>query len=355
MLKSATARPFLSLRLLLEPATLGGCAGEPAVWAALCDLEGTATISRDWPGGGPAWCCTWRPYGGTPGLASVWWGCPGGGSGGGLGSRYCFTTGGDRLLTAWLLPAAHGTQQQQQQQQPRQLAEVRLPFPGHTLSLAAALLPTQPHVPHLVALVAVGNTDGSVTVLLLTLPAAGTEEQGAGSSTAQLAVLAAARRVHATTPVRAVSLQMPAAPLEPAGDQAQHLSAVLVVSAGGDSTVSTLRLPPAAVAAAAAELQAGGGQASARQGAELEPPPPPHCLMCTRRRQYDQVTHMDGVLPGGPPGGQLVFGFRASQLVVWDDGSEAAVAEVSWLRHAAVCACTCPAAAQCALCPGRLV
>ena len=421
------ARPYLALRLLRQTAgtggQLGGRSSSSTTWLALSDLAGTVTILADQASGdsssssaggqsgraGTVCVAQWRPYSSCSGPAGVWWGSSGSGTSSssdgngaaGLGSHFCFTTGGKQLLTAWLLPPLSSAGAAE----PLRLAEVQLPFAGYANAVSAVLLPPlQPGHPAAAAVVAVGDSTGSVTVLLLTLPS-GLQQQpvqassstaapngtatapahqaalpGSGGSGARLVQLAAARRVHAGTPVRALQLRLPVL-----GTQAglhQQLAAAEVVTAGGDGAVHTLRLPVAAVAAAlgalaadtsAAEqalsllhLRENGRQAAANDGPAAAPAAPPpaaegeraaaeQCalprLLAAASRRYEAVTHIEGILPapagasdssssdsgGGSSScssaGSVVYGFHASHFAVRDEAADAEVAQVgkgSW-------------------------
>lgn len=412
------ARPYMSLRLLCQTAgtgrQLGGRSSSGTTWLALSDLAGTVTILADQPGGngsissaggescraGAVCVAQWRPYSSCSGPAGVWWGSSGSGTSSssdgngaaGLRSCFCFTTGGKQLLTAWLLPPLSSAGDAE----PVRLAEVQLPFAGYTNAVAAVLLPPlQPGHPAGAAVVAVGDSSGSVTVLLLVLPS-GLQQQpvqassstaspngtaaaparqaalpGSCSSGARLVQLAAARRVHAGTPVRALQLRLPVLGMQ-AGLQ-QQLAAAEVVTAGGDGAVHTLRLPAAAVGAALAALAAHTSAAeqalsaldlneNGRQAAAPAAPPPAaeaeraaaeQCalprLLAAASRRYEAVTHIEGILPacagaaankssssGGSGGssagsssaGSVVYGFHASQFAVWDEAADAEVAQV---------------------------
>ncbi len=391
------------------------------MWLALSDLAGTATILLDHrcgsissSGGGisssgssaGARCVAhWRPYSSCAGPAGVWWGSSSSGGGGGtlgnaagLGSRYCFTTGGKQLVTAWLLPPLSAAATAEQ----TRLAEAQLPFAGYANAVAAAALPwLQPGkaAAAAAALVAVGDSSGSVTVLLLVLPG-GLQQQepcapeadrtaapngtatapaqqpaslAGGGGSSRLVPLAAARRVHAGTPVRAVQLRLPA--LARGASLEQQLAAVEVVTAGGDGAVHTLRLPAAAVAAAqrtlgtadtlaadaesgaepAAEaalaaLQLGNGSqetaashGSASEAAQAARPAAEQCvlprLLAAASRRYEAVTHIEGILPAAldsssNTAGIVVYGFHASHFAVWDEGADAEVVQVRALDNA---------------------
>ena len=410
--------PLMSLSLLQVPAAGRQSAdgsGRGSVWVATVDFGGTVTVLCDKPepspspeaahagagvggdssGGGssssrtvgPASCCSWQPYGPIrPGNVGIWWGsprCDGGSSSssGGLGSRCCFTARGG-LLTLWLLPLhtlEDSQEEQQQRQQPQRLAEVRLPFAAQVTVLAAALLPPRYHQrQRQAALVAVGDTDGGIAVLLLLAPpgldlghppaaaalaaqgpaaAAGAAagkaaEEAAGEGRgAQLLVLAAARQVCDLTPVRMIRLHLPppacgasfgtaggtaaaaaAAAAAVGRDVAEQLAAAEVVVAGGSSTIQALRLPATAVATAC--QAAAGVAAPAAADAGGEPAGPPR-LLCTRCRRYEAVTHIDGATAaaagdtcGGGGSNGIAFGFHSSHFAVWDEGAEAEVARV---------------------------
>jgi hypothetical protein len=311
-------------------------------------------------------------------------------------------------LTLWLLPACveaadcgSGEQQAQQEQQPKRLAEVQLPLSSQVSVLAAALLPHQPVCSDAgrqqqAALVAVGNTNGGVTLLLLLVsgatlsgrqphtqrPAAAAKvelaalaglaapaaEAGAGA-TAQLLVLAAAPRLFERNPVRTLQVRLPPCTLqgcaaaEPAVDSAaaaaalaRQLQAAEMLAAGGDGTLRSLRLPTAAltaaVAAAAAAAGAACSPAAESDGAEAAGPTARQCgvgersqpdvpslprLRCVGCRRYEAVTHIDGLAEpnaceAGTRGG-IVFGFHSSHFCAWDEGAEARVVQVG--KHGA--------------------
>lgn len=399
-----------------SPACSGG-----GIWVATTDLAGTATVLLDQPAAavaagaaaaagaphesvadgagssapGPACCWRWQPYGSRQGPMNVgiWWGIgsshssgsAGDGAASALACGVCFTASSEGHITAWQMPPApsssRGTAQQQSiqqqqgqqqpqahaegrqgaaEQQPARLAEALLPFGSPATCLAARLLPLQLPAGRRAALVAAGDAQGGVAVLLLLLPAALLEGQGpAPPAAGRLLVLAAARRVHALTPVRTIQV----APLHAgadarsdggaaAGAQLVHLLAdAEVLTAGGDSIVRTLRLPAAAIQAAAAAALApaaagpaagdiaAGSSSTALASAEPHEQPPPR-LLGTRQRHCEAVTHIDGLArrPGSRAGsaagsggdvGPLVFGHFSTHFSVWDDGAEAEVARVS--------------------------
>eukprot|EP00887_Chlorella_sp_A99_P003684 scaffold7.g3684.t1 len=283
----------------------------------MCTHAGSAVVVRQRRGASTSSCC-WQPYGGRAAFAvffckTLETSC--GTSSKGDDGCLCFTAGLDGLLTLCDSECL---------QPPVRLAEARSPCRDRLVALDAAPLgraqpPSQQCEKDMAPaqlLVAAGDTSGNVIAWRLELATTGRggwQQQQAQQASSmavhacRLSLLVAARKVHEATPVRWVQAHVP-------GQGPVNLASCEVTSAGGDSSVCTLRLveaPPRERVPCITTVE--GASASGTQG------------------------HADEGCSSRPE--RVLWGFGAAHFVVWSATHDAEIARVpcgGWRRPSAV-------------------